>query len=136
MAPHHTFSQKAVVPKGPMQYITEAIEHFGLGAIAGGIGATAVYPIDLVKTRMQNQRTIDPAKRLYSNSLDCFLKVIRNEGVLGLYRGLGPQLMGVAPEKAIKVLALWRLHWRLYSKSNVEEGSLKSLLQRYFYYTI
>jgi solute carrier family 25 aspartate/glutamate transporter 12/13 len=27
-----------------------------LGAVAGAIGAFAVYPIDLVKTRMQNQR--------------------------------------------------------------------------------
>ncbi|KAJ2228295.1 mitochondrial aspartate-glutamate transporter agc1 [Coemansia sp. RSA 475] len=40
---------------------------------------------------------------LYKNSIDCFRKVIRNEGILGLYRGLGPQLVGVAPEKAIKL---------------------------------
>ena len=50
-------------------------------------GATAVYPIDLVKTRMQNQRAVLPHERLYANSLDCFFKVIRNEGPLGLYRG-------------------------------------------------
>ena len=30
-------------------------------------------------------------------------QVIRHEGVFGLYRGLLPQLMGVAPEKAIKL---------------------------------
>jgi len=30
-------------------------------------------------------------------------KVFRNEGLLGFYRGLGPQLIGVAPEKAIKL---------------------------------
>lgn len=29
--------------------------------------------------------------------------MIRHEGVFGLYRGLMPQLMGVAPEKAIKL---------------------------------
>lgn len=29
--------------------------------------------------------------------------MIRHEGVFGLYRGLLPQLMGVAPEKAIKL---------------------------------
>lgn len=29
--------------------------------------------------------------------------MIRHEGILGLYRGLLPQLMGVAPEKAIKL---------------------------------
>jgi len=50
-------------------------------------GATAVYPIDLVKTRMQNQRAVLPQERLYANSFDCFFKVIRNEGPLGLYRG-------------------------------------------------
>jgi solute carrier family 25 aspartate/glutamate transporter 12/13 len=87
----------------PLAVITEFVQHFGLGAIAGGIGAFAVFPIDLVKTRMQNQRAVDPSKRLYKNSFDCFAKVIRNEGVLGLYRGLLPQLMGVAPEKAIKL---------------------------------
>jgi len=29
--------------------------------------------------------------------------VVANEGVIGLYRGLLPQLVGVAPEKAIKL---------------------------------
>jgi solute carrier family 25 aspartate/glutamate transporter 12/13 len=62
-----------------------------------------VYPIDLVKTRMQNQRSSRPGEALYKNSLDCAKKVIRNEGVLGLYSGVIPQLIGVAPEKAIKL---------------------------------
>ena len=62
-----------------------------------------VYPIDLVKTRMQNQRSAVPGELLYKNSMDCFKKVIRNEGFMGLYSGLGPQLVGVAPEKAIKL---------------------------------
>ena len=77
--------------------------NFGLGAIAGGVGATVVYPIDLVKTRMQNQRSAVVGELLYKSSFDCFKKVIRNEGAVGLYRGLGPQLVGVAPEKAIKL---------------------------------
>lgn len=66
-------------------------------------GATAVYPIDLVKTRMQNQRTTMVGEIMYKNSWDCFKKVLRFEGFGGLYRGLGPQLVGVAPEKAIKL---------------------------------
>ena len=75
-----------------------------MGSIAGATGATAVYPIDLVKTRMQNQRTGSYIGELmYRNSFDCFKKVIRHEGPTGLYRGLIPQLIGVAPEKAIKL---------------------------------
>lgn len=84
--------------------ILESSYRFTLGSIAGAVGATVVYPIDLVKTRMQNQRTGSFIGEIaYRNSWDCFKKVIRHEGVLGLYRGLLPQLMGVAPEKAIKL---------------------------------
>jgi len=78
-------------------------QHFALGAVAGGIGATFVYPIDLCKTRIQNQRIEVGVPKLYEHEIDCFRKVVRNEGARGLYRGLGPQLVGVAPEKAIKL---------------------------------
>uniref|UniRef100_UPI00398F3311 electrogenic aspartate/glutamate antiporter SLC25A13, mitochondrial isoform X2 n=1 Tax=Pristiophorus japonicus TaxID=55135 RepID=UPI00398F3311 len=86
-------------------YVAEAIYRFALGAVAGAAGATSVYPIDLVKTRMQNQRSTGAfvEEVIYQNSFDCFRKVLRYEGILGLYRGLLPQLMGVAPEKAIKL---------------------------------
>lgn len=53
---------------------------------------------------MQNQRSGSFVGEIaYRNSYDCFKKVIRHEGVFGLYRGLMPQLIGVAPEKAIKL---------------------------------
>uniref|UniRef100_A0A672T3A8 Solute carrier family 25 member 13 n=1 Tax=Sinocyclocheilus grahami TaxID=75366 RepID=A0A672T3A8_SINGR len=83
----------------------ESAYRFTLGSVAGAVGATAVYPVDLVKTRMQNQRSsgsfVD--ELMYKNSIDCFKKVVRYEGFFGLYRGLVPQLLGVAPEKAIKL---------------------------------
>ena len=81
----------------------ESAHHFALGSIAGAFGAFMVYPIDLVKTRLQNQRSTRPGERLYNNSIDCARKVIRNEGFTGLYSGVIPQLIGVAPEKAIKL---------------------------------
>ncbi|KAI1363602.1 mitochondrial carrier domain-containing protein [Xylaria arbuscula] len=83
--------------------VAESAYSFLLGSVAGAFGAFMVYPIDLVKTRMQNQRGADPGQRLYKNSIDCFRKVIANEGVRGLYSGVLPQLVGVAPEKAIKL---------------------------------
>lgn len=83
--------------------VLESVHHFGLGSLAGAFGAFMVYPIDLVKTRMQNQRSTRPGERLYNNSIDCAKKVIRNEGFTGLYSGVVPQLIGVAPEKAIKL---------------------------------
>ncbi|KAI6659138.1 Calcium-binding mitochondrial carrier protein Aralar1 isoform X1 [Oopsacas minuta] len=79
------------------------VYRFSLAAVGGCAGATAVYPIDLVKTRLQNQRGSLAGEIMYKNSVDCFIKVVRHEGILGLYRGLLPQLMGVSPEKAIKL---------------------------------
>ena len=86
-------------------HVAESTYRFFLGSIAGAAGATVVYPIDLVKTRMQNQRTglSKAGELMYKNSFDCARKVITREGVFGLYRGLAPQLVGVCPEKAIKL---------------------------------
>ncbi|XP_076025955.1 electrogenic aspartate/glutamate antiporter SLC25A12, mitochondrial-like [Genypterus blacodes] len=83
----------------------ESAYRFALGSIAGATGATAVYPIDLVKTRMQNQRSTGSfvGELMYKSSFDCAKKVLRYEGFFGFYRGLVPQLIGVAPEKAIKL---------------------------------
>lgn len=83
--------------------VLESAHHFALGSIAGAFGAFMVYPIDLVKTRMQNQRSQRVGEMLYKNSIDCARKVIKNEGFKGLYSGVLPQLIGVAPEKAIKL---------------------------------
>ncbi|XP_029444788.1 calcium-binding mitochondrial carrier protein Aralar2 [Rhinatrema bivittatum] len=85
--------------------VAESAYRFALGSVAGAVGATAVYPIDLVKTRMQNQRSSGSfvGELMYKNSFDCFKKVLRYEGFFGLYRGLLPQWLGVAPEKAIKL---------------------------------
>ncbi|CEP60514.1 citrin LALA0_S01e12662g [Lachancea lanzarotensis] len=79
--------------------IFDSIHNFLLGSIAGCIGATAVYPIDLVKTRVQAQRNFSQ----YKNAFDCFYKILSREGIRGIYSGLGPQLVGVCPEKAIKL---------------------------------
>jgi len=84
----------------------DRFQMFLAGGAAGGIGVTVVYPIDLVKTRMQNQRSGSAPKStkpIYTSSVDCFRKIIKTEGIAGLYNGLRPQIFGVAPEKAIKL---------------------------------
>lgn len=74
--------------RGVLIQMAESAYRFTLASFAGAVGATTVYPIDLVKTRMQNQRSRAHLEELlYKNSFDCFKKVVRYEGVLGLYRG-------------------------------------------------
>ncbi|XP_075043932.1 mitochondrial glutamate carrier 1 [Mixophyes fleayi] len=72
------------------------------GGIAGLIGVTCVFPIDLAKTRLQNQQN---GQRMYKSMSDCLVKIIRSEGYFGMYRGAAVNLTLVTPEKAIKLAA-------------------------------
>uniref|UniRef100_A0A8C4W7P5 SLC25A22 n=1 Tax=Gopherus evgoodei TaxID=1825980 RepID=A0A8C4W7P5_9SAUR len=56
------------------------------GGIAGLIGVTCVFPIDLAKTRLQNQQN---GQRMYTSMSDCLIKTIRSEG----YFGMCPELI-------------------------------------------
>jgi hypothetical protein len=53
----------------------------------------------MVKTRLQNQTVGPGGTWRYSGPIDCARKIIAAEGVKGLYMGLKPNLIGVAPEK-------------------------------------
>ncbi|XP_036323351.1 LOW QUALITY PROTEIN: mitochondrial 2-oxoglutarate/malate carrier protein [Rhagoletis pomonella] len=80
----------AVSPKAPAP-IPGGLK-FLFGGIAG-MGATCiVQPLDLVKTRMQISGA-GGGKKEYENSLDCIKKVVKNEGPLGLYKGIGAALL-------------------------------------------
>lgn len=72
------------------------------GAIAGVVGVSCTFPLDLAKTRLQDQRNLGPRKQ-YKHLVDCLWKVARAEGVQGLYKGIGVNLLLINPEKAIKL---------------------------------
>ncbi|OAX44927.1 mitochondrial carrier [Rhizopogon vinicolor AM-OR11-026] len=102
-APHEEFEAvqvKTSFAQGVLKSAYSFVQGGNIG-FAGAFGATIVYPIDMGK--MQNQRSTVVGQMLYKNSMDCAKKIFRNEGFVGFYRGLGPQLIGVAPEKAIKL---------------------------------
>lgn len=70
------------------------------GGVAGIVGVASVFPIDLAKTRLQNQRIGNEA---YKSMLDCLRKVVATEGFFGMYRGSAVNLLLITPEKAIKL---------------------------------
>jgi solute carrier family 25 (mitochondrial glutamate transporter), member 18/22 len=75
-------------------------------SIAGIVGVTCVFPLDLAKTRWQNTpASVGGAPRLYNSYLDCFVKTFRNEGLRGMYKGSSVNLLLITPEKAIKLVA-------------------------------
>ncbi|CAN6441898.1 unnamed protein product [Victoria cruziana] len=69
------------------------------GAVAGMSSTLCTYPLELVKTRITIQRDI------YNNMVHAFLKIVEEEGLGGLYRGLTPSIIGVVPYAATNYFA-------------------------------
>ncbi|KAK0333945.1 hypothetical protein LTR91_025687 [Friedmanniomyces endolithicus] len=82
------------------------IYQFAAGAVAGVSEILVMYPLDVVKTRVQIQGRVAVAGRdHYTGMLDCFRKIIANEGASRLYRGIGAPILMEAPKRATKFAA-------------------------------
>lgn len=81
----------------------------GGGALASAVGQFAAYPLDTVRRRMQvSGFALGPdgtvAGRGGTSMRVAFGDVVRNEGIRGLFRGLAPNLLKVAPASAVSFL--------------------------------
>jgi len=71
-----------------------------IGAASGAVSATVVYPVNLLRTRLQAQGTV-LHRATYTGIADVTRKTIRNEGWRGLFKGVTPNLLKVAPAVSI-----------------------------------
>uniref|UniRef100_A0A1J3C735 Mitochondrial substrate carrier family protein B n=1 Tax=Noccaea caerulescens TaxID=107243 RepID=A0A1J3C735_NOCCA len=71
--------------------------NFVSGGLAGITAASATYPLDLVRTRLAAQRNA----MYYQGIGHAFRTICKEEGLLGLYKGLGATMLGVGPTLAI-----------------------------------
>jgi solute carrier family 25 phosphate transporter 23/24/25/41 len=76
----------------------------GIGAVSGSVGASVVYPINLLRTRLQAQGTAQHP-RTYTGMWDVTVRTFKNEGIGGMYRGLTPNMMKVIP--AVSIVSLF-----------------------------
>lgn len=86
------------------------------GAGAGLASGIVTCPLDVIKTKLQAQGGFStrspgspPAKQIYRGVIGSARTIFREEGVRGLYRGLGPMLMGYLPT--------WAIYLTIYEKS-------------------
>lgn len=71
-----------------------------IGASSGAFGASVVYPLNVIRTRLQTQGTVMHPPT-YTGVWDATSKTIQREGWRGLYKGLTPNLLKVAPALSI-----------------------------------
>lgn len=74
------------------------------GGSAGAISWLAIYPLDVVKSRIQ-------ADRSYTSALQCFRHLVKSEGVGVLMRGCSPTLLRAFPSNAATfAMVTWTLY--------------------------
>ncbi|XP_058099440.1 uncharacterized protein LOC131243846 [Magnolia sinica] len=84
---------------------------FAGGGLAGITAASITYPLDLIRTRLTAQTNV----AYYRGISHALHTIFRDEGITGLYKGLGPTLLGVGPSIAISfaVYETLRSSWQL-----------------------
>lgn len=92
------------------------------GSLSGLCAKTTVYPFDLCRKRLQIQgfdRKVFGENFVCNGFVDCFRKTYRFEGLLGLFKGLGPSL--------IKAVATGAMHFSMYDLICYEISKFKKL---------
>ncbi|XP_053315297.1 solute carrier family 25 member 36 [Spea bombifrons] len=95
----------------------DTLVHLFAGGCGGTVGAILTCPLEVVKTRLQsssvtfyisdvqlntvNGASVNRVARVSPGPLLCLKMILQKEGMRSLFRGLGPNLVGVAPSRAI-----------------------------------
>ena len=84
--------------------------HFVSSMVAGLVCAIVTSPVDVIKTRIMNQKIMAKENGLlYKSTLDCLYKTVKFEGILGLYKGFIPNWMRIGPHTIITFLIFEQL---------------------------
>ncbi|XP_072756359.1 calcium-binding mitochondrial carrier protein SCaMC-2-A isoform X4 [Anoplolepis gracilipes] len=71
-------------------------ERFCAGSMAGGISQSAIYPLEVLKTRLALRKTGE-----FDGMVDAAKKIYRQGGLKSFYRGYVPNLIGILPYAGI-----------------------------------
>lgn len=73
-----------------------------MGSAAGAISSTSTFPLEVARKRMQVGAV--GGRQVYKNMLHALLTIFENEGIGGLYKGLGPSCLKLVPAAGISFM--------------------------------
>ncbi|KAK9472240.1 mitochondrial carrier domain-containing protein [Dipodascopsis tothii] len=76
--------------------IAGQVKSFASGGVGGVCAVLVGHPFDLIKVRLQTAEA-----GVYSGAMDALRKTVAADGLLGVYRGVTPPLLGVTPMFAL-----------------------------------
>uniref|UniRef100_A0A1B0AG92 Solute carrier family 25 member 35 n=1 Tax=Glossina pallidipes TaxID=7398 RepID=A0A1B0AG92_GLOPL len=81
------------------------LNSFAAGLFAGSVMSLAITPPDVITTRLYNQGLDEHGRGLYYNGyFDCVVKILRSEGIYGMYKGFWPNYVRIAPHSTLVLL--------------------------------
>ncbi|KAK4077954.1 uncharacterized protein Triagg1_3648 [Trichoderma aggressivum f. europaeum] len=89
--------RQALTPEGEQN--PSALRKLLAGAISGAVAQTCTYPFDVLRRRFQIN-TMSGMGYQYKSVSDAVRVIVLQEGVKGLYKGIVPNLLKVAPSMA------------------------------------
>lgn len=94
------------------------------GAASGILGAAAGSPFFLVKTRLQSYSPFLPVgtQHTYKNAADGLSQIYRNEGVGGLYRGVGAAMVRTGFGSSVQLPTYFFAKRRLQHHLGMQDG--------------
>ncbi|KAI8985126.1 mitochondrial carrier domain-containing protein [Pilobolus umbonatus] len=103
---------KTIAGKNMIRDDYKRLNDMTCGALAGIVSKTGVFPLDLVRKRLQVQGphinnyviTSIPDYAHHNSLIGCMKKIVRTEGVWALYKGLTPGLLKAGPSGAVYFL--------------------------------
>nr|POE52063.1 mitochondrial nicotinamide adenine dinucleotide transporter 1 [Quercus suber] len=116
-----------------------AINSFS-GAAGGFASGIVTCPLDVIKTKLQAQgafanpglKSAEPrASVMYHGMLGTARTIIRQDGVRGMYRGLGPMLLGYLPTWAV-YMAVYDSSRQYFFQNGYDETSGKQFIGRLY----
>ncbi|KNC87413.1 ADP,ATP carrier protein [Sphaeroforma arctica JP610] len=80
------------------------VSKFGVAQFTAIAAGYASYPMDTVRRRLQMQSDKPKAEWMYKGTVDCFGKVIKNEGAAALFKGAGANALRTVGSAMVLVL--------------------------------
>lgn len=99
------------------------VERFIAGALAGVSAQTAIYPMEITKTRL----AVSPPGT-YKGIADCIVHIYRKEGIRSLFRGLGTSISGIVPYSGVDMCIFFGLKEAWVAKNPNQTPGVISLL--------
>jgi len=82
--------------------------HFCAAMVSGLLTTIASMPVDIVKTRLQNQKFVDGVPE-YRGIADVFGRIVKQEGVLRLWSGFFPYYFRLGPHTVLTFIFVEQL---------------------------